>query len=80
MAQTSELANAVVNAYLKNRNESTRARAESAIAQLQKELGDQKRNVDAKRAEMLRIMEHYDIKFSDDNSEIIETSKPPPHA
>ena len=78
--EASELANAVVNAYLKNRNESTRARAESAIAQLQKELGDQKRNVDAKRAEMLRIMEHYDIKFSDDNSEIIETSKPPPHA
>ena len=44
------------------------------------EFEDQNRNVDAKRAEMVRLMKHHDIEFSDDNSAIIDTPKPPSYS
>ena len=75
------LANAVGDAYVKRRKELKIAHAQSAIDQLEKELKDQRQSVDAKRTEMLRLMEQFNIDSPGDNAIDIEgTSESHPTA
>ena len=59
--EAAELANAVADAYEERRKETEKGRSESAINMLAMELDDQRKQVDSKRIEMIRIMKQYNI-------------------
>lgn len=59
--EAAELANAVADAYEDRRKETEKGRSESAINMLAMELDDQRKQVDSKRIEMIRLMKQFGI-------------------